>query len=216
METLSHSCVTRCDTRGHVTISLWAKMAHYLSGKGDWSNQRIKYHHSWQLTNGSKWHSCASRRTRLRLIIHWKHRGITILPKCVRYSFYIAMETRLLTILCTETPQLHLVCFILGLLLQTARSVRETKSSCFVLLWTTICLSASCFLFGVLPWSQLVFLLAGTRPCGQRQLANWGQVANHLVQFAELCAYLQQLPRVGRQILHISPARLLQHVLPFR
>lgn len=65
------------------------------------------------------------------LIIHCKHLGIAILPKCGTHSIYFAMETQLLTVLCTESPQLHLVCFILGFLFQAARSVRETKSSAY-------------------------------------------------------------------------------------
>lgn len=66
-----------------------------------------------------------------------------------------------------------------------------------------------------LPGCQLVLLLAGPRSCSQRQLAHRGQVADHLVQFAELGADLQQLAWIGSQVLYVCAARLLQHVLPF-
>lgn len=67
----------------------------------------------------------------------------------------------------------------------------------------------------VLPGCQLVLLFAGPWTCGQRQLADGGQVADHLVQFAELGADLQQLAWIGSQVFHVCAARLLQHVLSF-
>lgn len=67
----------------------------------------------------------------------------------------------------------------------------------------------------VLPGGQLVFLLAGSWPCGEWQLADWGQVADHLVKFAELRANLKQLARIGSQVLYIRATRFLQHVLPW-
>lgn len=66
-----------------------------------------------------------------------------------------------------------------------------------------------------LPGCQLVLLLAGPRPCSQRQLAHGRQVADHLVQFAELGADLQQLAWIRGQILHVGAARFLQHILSY-
>lgn len=66
-----------------------------------------------------------------------------------------------------------------------------------------------------LPGRQLVLLLAGPRPCGERQLTDGRQVADDLVQFAELGADLQQLAWVWGQVFHVCAARLLQHILSF-
>lgn len=67
----------------------------------------------------------------------------------------------------------------------------------------------------VLPGCQLVLLLAGPWSGSQWQLTHWGQVTDHLVQFSELGANLQQLARIGSQVFYVCSARLLQHVLPF-
>ena len=64
------------------------------------------------------------------------------------------------------------------------------------------------------PGRQLVLLFAGARPGGEGQLADGRQVADHLVELPELRADLQQLPGVGRQVLHVCTTRLLQSVLP--
>ena len=63
------------------------------------------------------------------------------------------------------------------------------------------------------PGGQLVLLLAGAGPGGEGQLAHRGQVADHLVQLAELGADGQQLAGVGSQVLHVRTPGLLQLVL---
>lgn len=76
-----------------------------------------------------------------------------------------------------------------------------------------VCIYCMCVL--VLPGCQLVLLLAGPWSCGQRQLTHWGQVTDHLIQLAELCANLQQLAWIGSKVFNVCAARLLQHILPF-
>lgn len=73
-----------------------------------------------------------------------------------------------------------------------------------------------CVRVAEVPRGQLVLLLSGARPGGQGQLAHRRQVADHLVELAELGADLQQLPGVRRQVLHVGAARLLELVLPCR
>ena len=62
---------------------------------------------------------------------------------------------------------------------------------------------------GALPRGQLVLLLAGAGPGVQGQFADGRQVADHLVELAQLAADLQELPGVRGEVLHVRAPRLL-------